>query len=110
MIGEVAKNGRARKLPIKADVRKALSFPGGSYLMSSHLLKDSSSETAELPNLSLPMKPIQLCLGTQELMHVAEGHGPSEENNQIVESGYFESNVLGTGELPVHGEYINARF
>lgn len=110
MIGEVAKNGRARKLPIKADIRKALCFPGGSTLMSSHLLKDSSSESAELPNLSfLPTKSIQLYLGNQEPMHVAEGHGPNE-NNQIVESGYFEYNILGTEMFPVYGKYINSSF
>lgn len=50
VIGEVAKNGRARKLPIKADVRKALSFPGCSFLMSSHLLKDHSSVDGEYIN------------------------------------------------------------
>lgn len=107
MIGEVAKNGRARKLPIKADIRKALCFPGGSTLMSSHLLKDSSSESAELPNLSLPTKPIQLYLRNQELMLVAEGHGPNE-NNQIVESGHFEYNISGTERIPVYGKYINS--
>ncbi|KAH6832611.1 hypothetical protein C2S53_010955 [Perilla frutescens var. hirtella] len=102
VIGEVAKNGRPRKLPIKADIRKALCFPGGSTLMSLHLLQDSSSESAELPTLCLPTKPIQLYFGNQELMHVAKGHGPYE-NNQIVESGYFKSDILGTEEFPVDG-------
>ncbi|XP_057784039.1 uncharacterized protein LOC131001573 [Salvia miltiorrhiza] len=103
VIGEVAKNGRARKLPIKADIRKALCFPGGSTLMLSHLLKDNSSESADLPNLSLSMKPIQLSIGTKELMHVAEGQGPSKENNQMVQSGYFESDILGTSKLSADG-------
>ncbi|KAL1549907.1 hypothetical protein AAHA92_17936 [Salvia divinorum] len=104
VIGEVAKNGRARKLPIKADIRKALCFPGGSTLMSSHLLKESSFGSAERPNLSLPVKPIQLSLGTQEWIHVAEGQGlPSKENNQIVESVYCESDILGAGKLPIDG-------
>lgn len=109
VIGEVAKNGRARKLPIKADIRKALCFPGGSTLMSSRLLKDSSLESAELPNLSLPVKPIQLSLGTQELKHVSKGQEPSEENNQIIESEHFVSDSLGTDELPVDGKYIKSR-
>lgn len=29
--------GRARRLPIRADIRRALCFPGGSILMISHL-------------------------------------------------------------------------
>lgn len=79
--------------------------------MSSHLLKASSSGSAELQNLSLPVKPIQLSLGSQGLIHVAEGQGPlSKENNQIVESGYYESDILGTGKFPIDGKYINLGF
>nr|XP_027066026.1 uncharacterized protein LOC113691896 [Coffea arabica] len=33
VIGEVNTKGRARRLPIKAEIRKALCFPGGSTLM-----------------------------------------------------------------------------
>ncbi|XP_049931775.1 uncharacterized protein LOC116248385 isoform X2 [Nymphaea colorata] len=38
-IAEVDTKGKGRKLPIKADIRRALSFPGDSILMVSHLNK-----------------------------------------------------------------------
>ncbi|KAL9232612.1 hypothetical protein vseg_007703 [Gypsophila vaccaria] len=39
-IAEMGTKGKARRLPIKADVRRALCFPGGSTLMISHLNKN----------------------------------------------------------------------
>ncbi|XP_057489616.1 uncharacterized protein LOC130775524 isoform X1 [Actinidia eriantha] len=51
-IGDVDTKGRARRLPIKSDIRKALCFPGGSTLMVSHLNKDSSAN---------PEKPLKVC-------------------------------------------------
>ncbi|KAK7852080.1 pax-interacting protein 1 [Quercus suber] len=45
-IAEVDNRGRARRLPIKADIRKALCFPGGSTLMVSHLKKDLADNSA----------------------------------------------------------------
>lgn len=61
VIGEVNRKGRARRLPIKADIRKALCFPGGSTLMVSHL-SDSSVHHEELMKLSFPLKlPEQHC-------------------------------------------------
>ncbi|GMJ03799.1 hypothetical protein like AT2G41450 [Hibiscus trionum] len=41
-IAEVDKKGRAGRLPIRAFIRKALCFPGGSTLMVCHLNKDMS--------------------------------------------------------------------
>ncbi|XP_077218730.1 N-acetyltransferase isoform X2 [Tasmannia lanceolata] len=41
-IAEVDTKGRAGRLPIKADIRRALCFPGGSTLMVSHLAKEFS--------------------------------------------------------------------
>ncbi|KAF9595077.1 hypothetical protein IFM89_036966 [Coptis chinensis] len=41
-IAEVDGKGKVRRLPIKADIRKALSFPGGSSLMVSHLSENNS--------------------------------------------------------------------
>ncbi|KAI3723831.1 hypothetical protein L2E82_35591 [Cichorium intybus] len=38
-VGQVDTKGKARKLPVKPDIRKALCFPGGSTLMISHLQK-----------------------------------------------------------------------
>ncbi|KAL6523265.1 hypothetical protein OROGR_016868 [Orobanche gracilis] len=69
VIGEVDKKGKSRRLRIKAEIRRALCFPGGSTLMASHLLKDSSSEPVELLNPCLPTKPPRL----------------SKEDNQIAE-------------------------
>lgn len=58
VIGEVNRKGRARRLPIKADIRKALCFPGGSTLMVSHLC----AHPEELIKLSFPVKlPEQHC-------------------------------------------------
>ncbi|KAK6244237.1 hypothetical protein QUC31_010646 [Theobroma cacao] len=54
-IAEVDKKGRARRLPIKADIRKALCFPGGSTLMVSHLSKDASA-AGEYLSFSYPLK------------------------------------------------------
>ncbi|CAN6476397.1 unnamed protein product [Victoria cruziana] len=39
MVADVDSKGKGRKLPIKADIRRALSFPGASILMVSHLNK-----------------------------------------------------------------------
>ncbi|KAI4300842.1 hypothetical protein L6164_034172 [Bauhinia variegata] len=44
-IAKVDTKGRARRLPIKADIRKALCFPGGSTLMIHHLRKDLSADS-----------------------------------------------------------------
>ncbi|KAK9075881.1 hypothetical protein SSX86_004210 [Deinandra increscens subsp. villosa] len=45
-VGKVDDNGRARRLPIKADIRKSLCFPGGSTLMIAHLPKEYSDNAA----------------------------------------------------------------
>ncbi|KAJ4980143.1 hypothetical protein NE237_010923 [Protea cynaroides] len=47
-VAEVDTKGKVRKLPIKADIRRALCFPGGSTLMVSHLNKDLSIQTIPL--------------------------------------------------------------
>ncbi|OMO68248.1 hypothetical protein CCACVL1_20008 [Corchorus capsularis] len=60
-IAEVDKRGRARRFPIKADIRKALCFPGGSTLMVSHLSKDALA-TGEYLGFSFPLK---LCENAQ---------------------------------------------
>lgn len=57
-IAEVDKKGRARRLPIKTNMRKALCFPGGSTLMVSHLCKDTSVP-AEPLKLTFPLKPCE---------------------------------------------------
>lgn len=48
--------GRARRLPVKADIRKSLCFPGGSTLMVCHLRKEFSADAAN----SMKCLPSQL--------------------------------------------------
>ncbi|KAG6528382.1 uncharacterized protein LOC122041593 [Zingiber officinale] len=43
-VGEVDGKGKAGKLPVKANIRKALSFPGGSMLMVAQLKKVTPSK------------------------------------------------------------------
>ncbi|GAV72590.1 BRCT domain-containing protein [Cephalotus follicularis] len=50
-IAEVNKKGRAQRLPIKSDIRRALCLPGGSTLMVSYLNKDTSVHPADPPPL-----------------------------------------------------------
>ncbi|KAK4373726.1 hypothetical protein RND71_009110 [Anisodus tanguticus] len=57
VIGQVDTKGRVRKLPIKADIWKALCFPGGSNLMISHFNKDNLHNSAVYLNLKFPLKP-----------------------------------------------------
>ncbi|WCJ33392.1 N-acetyltransferases N-acetyltransferases [Euphorbia peplus] len=56
-IAEVDLKGKARRLPIKANVRRALCFPGGSILMVSHLNEYSSTNFSELMEFQFPLKP-----------------------------------------------------
>ncbi|KAD5317495.1 hypothetical protein E3N88_17441 [Mikania micrantha] len=56
-VGKVDDKGRARKLPIKADIRKALCFPGGSTLMVAHLIKEYSDNSTNNLQLSSLLKP-----------------------------------------------------
>ncbi|RWW62097.1 hypothetical protein BHE74_00030794, partial [Ensete ventricosum] len=51
-IGEVNSKGKVRRLPIRADIRRALSFPGGSMLMVAHVKKDTSIDNS-LQHLNL---------------------------------------------------------
>ncbi|KAM7257053.1 hypothetical protein ACFE04_012794 [Oxalis oulophora] len=53
-IAEVDNKGKARRLPIKAAIRKALSFPGGSTLMVSYLNKGFSESSNFKGSCSLP--------------------------------------------------------
>ncbi|XP_057982663.1 uncharacterized protein LOC131167793 [Malania oleifera] len=55
-IAEVDTKGRARRLPIKADIRRALCFPGGSTLMVSHLQNGISANLLNSVKLCFPLK------------------------------------------------------
>ncbi|KAG9459179.1 hypothetical protein H6P81_003687 [Aristolochia fimbriata] len=59
-LADVDTKGRARRLPIKAEIRKALCFPGASILMVSHLDKDTSMPT-DLPNQAELNSPLWSC-------------------------------------------------
>ena len=89
VIGEVNTKGRARRLPIKAEIRKALCFPGGSTLMVSHL-NDSSADPAEQIKLLYPLKlPMKHHLSdvVQKLQpECIEESGHSEGGNQLISS------------------------
>lgn len=50
--------GRARRLPVKADIRRALCLPGGSTLMVCHLRNELLDDTAN-SGKSLPSLPHQ---------------------------------------------------
>ncbi|TXG70288.1 hypothetical protein EZV62_005223 [Acer yangbiense] len=58
-VAEVDRKGRARRLPIRADIRKALCFPGGSTLMVSHLNRDNSTNTVDSLKFCFPLKPCE---------------------------------------------------
>ncbi|XP_071688258.1 uncharacterized protein [Rutidosis leptorrhynchoides] len=58
-VGKVDTKGKARRLPVRADIRKALCFPGGSTLMVAHLQNECADNSAEsLKLLSSLLKPI----------------------------------------------------
>ncbi|KAG8646596.1 hypothetical protein MANES_09G016500v8 [Manihot esculenta] len=86
-IAEVDKKGRARRrLPIKADIRRALCYPGGSILMVSHLNEDTSANHAEPWKFLFPLRPhmeslAALAISTQP----EEGCNTLNTENQIAE-------------------------
>ncbi|KAA8518075.1 hypothetical protein F0562_015549 [Nyssa sinensis] len=99
-IGEVDTKGRARRLPIKADIRRALCFPGGSTLMVSHLNKDNSTKPAQPIKLSFLFKPLEKSLPSaivqnQGLGTTAESHGSPKAVNQMTSrTEYSQPEVL----------------
>lgn len=53
-VGEVNTKGKIRKIPVRADIKRALCFPGGSTLMVAHLNKELPvMQTWEKPQTSL---------------------------------------------------------
>ncbi|XP_008449211.1 uncharacterized protein LOC103491160 isoform X3 [Cucumis melo] len=55
-IAEVDTKGKVRRIPVRADIRRALCFPGGSTLMISHI-QGISMCSADLPKLRSLLKP-----------------------------------------------------
>ncbi|KAF5802303.1 putative transcription regulator GNAT family [Helianthus annuus] len=70
-VGKVDDKGRARKLPIKADIRKSLCFPGGSTLMIAHLTNENSDNSTNTLQPSSLLKP---------------GDEKTLKNNSLIES------------------------
>ncbi|KAL1312479.1 uncharacterized protein [Arachis hypogaea] len=56
-IAQVDAKGKARRFPVKASIRKALCFPGGSTLMACHLRTEFSADAAD----SMHCLPSPLC-------------------------------------------------
>ncbi|CAI9099758.1 OLC1v1036622C1 [Oldenlandia corymbosa var. corymbosa] len=112
VIGEVNKKGRARRLPIKTAVRKALCFPGGSKLMISHL-NDSSSTCTEQIKVVFPRQPSDRHISSDgelklnpECMEENSQH--LEGKNPVVNStGYSEADNLVTERFLIDGSYCN---
>ncbi|KAM3234563.1 hypothetical protein P3L10_014599 [Capsicum annuum] len=97
VIGQVDTKGRARRLPIKADIRKALCFPGGSNLMISHFNKDNLHGSAVYLNLKFPLKPsLEDCrspMRQEQRDTLSEGDNLSQSRNQATktaDSNYYE--------------------
>lgn len=110
-IGEVDTKGRARRLPIKADIRRALCFPGGSTLMVSHLNMGTSANTNEPLKFCPSLKPTEHSfpsatvhnptLGSKEVCLV-----PCEAVNQIMAiTEYPDPQGLVKDDFQVDGRY-----
>lgn len=56
-IAEVDTKGKARRIPVRADIRRALCFPGGSTLMVSHIYEGISMCSADWPKSRSLLKP-----------------------------------------------------
>lgn len=56
-VGEVDTKGKIRRIPVRADIKRALCFPGSSTLMVTHIKKDlpttSKNSLAELQTSQL---------------------------------------------------------
>lgn len=97
VIGQVDTKGRARRLPIKADIRKALCFLGGSNLMISHFNKDNLHGSAVYLNLKFPLKPSRENCRSPILQEqrdtLSEGDNLSQSRNQATKTA--DSNYYG---------------
>ncbi|KAM2242216.1 hypothetical protein ACFX1S_009200 [Malus domestica] len=81
-IAEVDAKGRRGRLPIKADIRKALCFPGGSTLMVLHLNQDVSRNTSDSLKLGVSLKP--------------NGNSSAALGNQVLEFSRGNCTTLNT--------------
>ncbi|KAL2923431.1 Mediator of DNA damage checkpoint protein 1 [Bienertia sinuspersici] len=83
-IAEVDAKGRTRRLPIRADIRRALCFPGGSTLMVAHL-NDNLHNTKAYS--------IKLCLKTDK-----KSSSSTDEFYSLAGTGEALSSAIGSGQ------------
>ena len=92
--------GRARRLPIRVDIRWALCFPGGSTLMVSHLGRDISANFLEVVKKSFPLKPDEKSLS---LDVQTQGHGDIGESLDTLKAadGFQKDDDKLDGKYPI---------
>ncbi|MCI03869.1 mediator of DNA damage checkpoint protein, partial [Trifolium medium] len=78
-IAQVDTKGRARRLPVKADIRKALCFPGGSTLMILHLRKELLDDNSN-SGKCLPSQPHQNSFTPA----IVENEGPESSGELLI--------------------------
>nr|CAD1828356.1 unnamed protein product [Ananas comosus var. bracteatus] len=95
-IGAVDSKGKVRRLPIKAEIRRALCFPGDSTLMVAHLKKEllnslNPSQTVQLP-YSKPHANSSGCIPPSSPFPHPDlqnnEYCESKEDLEVVQSGY----------------------
>lgn len=106
-IAEVDSKGRARrlprKLPIRADIRRALCFPGGSKLMVTHLnenLHDTGAQSIKMcwnsaRKSTSSTKEFYSLAGTGQALSPASAIGNGQENLQQDLNGEFRDKLHG---------------
>ncbi|CAL5094643.1 unnamed protein product [Urochloa decumbens] len=87
-VGEVDTRGKVRKIPVRADIKRALCFPGGSTLMVAHLKK-------ELPILQTWEKPQTSPLHTV----VPDSISPDDTDVNMVLQTFKRRNVRKTANV-----------
>ncbi|XP_010273312.1 PREDICTED: uncharacterized protein LOC104608888 isoform X2 [Nelumbo nucifera] len=117
-VAEVDTKGKVRKVPIRADIRRALCFPGGSILMVSHINKDINlpANHSKQFELGFPLKPhapstSSFPVEMQEPVGIGELSNPMTNNcleeaaalNQIGPQTKSQCQVLGNGGCLVDG-------
>ncbi|OVA13858.1 GNAT domain [Macleaya cordata] len=97
-MAEVDSKGKASRLRVKANIRRALCFPGGSTLMVSHLNKDIVTPTnpSNDPELCFPLKAI-VNMPTSAPFKSQEQRGKS---NNISKNGSFKEGALSNVTIP----------
>ncbi|CAH9131726.1 unnamed protein product [Cuscuta epithymum] len=100
VIGQVDAKGKARRLPIRPNIRRMLCFPGGSSLMVSYLNNESLTNPPERPVINLPEKNYSSYISQKQDYRVPEGdHSSKEALNQNIRSEMtprYDSDMMET--------------